>query len=132
MDRVGPGGHFLDTGQTLERFRDFWFPGLLDRKRRPEWLKGLASVVSCELKSPSLEKVGNFFDAPLPGVLKAPSLGSNQTLFCPYVLLAYYDKSDEYLKECNLSKTLLRFAAGCEEDFSEVLAGIQQALDLLR
>jgi trimethylamine--corrinoid protein Co-methyltransferase len=39
VDRVGPGGHFLDTEQTLKRFRDFWFPGLLDRKRRPEWLK---------------------------------------------------------------------------------------------
>jgi trimethylamine--corrinoid protein Co-methyltransferase len=39
VDRVGPGGHFLDTEQTLNRFRDFWFPGLLDRSRRPEWLK---------------------------------------------------------------------------------------------
>jgi trimethylamine--corrinoid protein Co-methyltransferase len=39
VDQVGPGGHFLDTQQTLERFRDFWFPGLLDRKRRPEWLE---------------------------------------------------------------------------------------------
>jgi trimethylamine--corrinoid protein Co-methyltransferase len=39
VDQVGPGGHFLDTEQTLARFRDFWFPALLDRKRRPEWLK---------------------------------------------------------------------------------------------
>jgi trimethylamine--corrinoid protein Co-methyltransferase len=39
VHRVGPGGHFLDTEQTLNRFRDFWYPGLLDRKRRPEWLK---------------------------------------------------------------------------------------------
>ncbi|MDF3130924.1 PLP-dependent transferase [Kiritimatiellaeota bacterium B1221] len=96
---------------------------------RPEWLKGLASVVSCDLKSATLEKLGIFFDAELPGVIKAPSLGSDQTLFCPYVLLAYYDKSDAYLRACNLSKTLLRFAAGCEEDFSVVLKGIGQALD---
>jgi cystathionine beta-lyase/cystathionine gamma-synthase len=96
---------------------------------RPDWLKGLASVVSCECRNPSLEKVGRFFDAPLPGVFKAPSLGSNQTLFCPYVLLAYYDKSEEYLRECNLSKTLFRFAAGCEEDFEPVLKGISDALD---
>ena len=39
VDQVGPGGHFLDTDQTLNRFRDFWFPGLLDRRRRPEWLE---------------------------------------------------------------------------------------------
>jgi trimethylamine--corrinoid protein Co-methyltransferase len=38
LDAVGPGGHFMDTEQTLRRFRDFWFPSLLDRKRRPEWL----------------------------------------------------------------------------------------------
>lgn len=96
---------------------------------RPDWLKGLASVVSCELKNPSLDKVAAFFNAPLPGIIKAPSLGSNQTLFCPYVLLAYYDKSDAYLAACHLSKTLFRFAAGCEEDFSQVLAGISDALN---
>jgi len=100
--------------------------------QRPEWLKGMAGVVSCELKDPSLEKVATFFDAPLPGILKAPSLGSDQTLFCPYVLLAYYDKSDEYLRESNLSKTLLRFAMGSEENIQPVLDGIRIALDALQ
>jgi trimethylamine--corrinoid protein Co-methyltransferase len=38
IDRVGPGGHFLDTKQTLGRFRDFWYPSLLDRSRREQWL----------------------------------------------------------------------------------------------
>jgi cystathionine gamma-synthase len=94
----------------------------------PDWLHGLGSVVSCELKAPSLEKVAALFDQPMPGVIKAPSLGSNRTLFCPYVLLAYYDKSDPYLHDCNLSKTLLRFAAGCEEDFVQVMEGISEAL----
>lgn len=98
---------------------------------RPDWLKGLAGVVSCELKDPTLEKVAAFFESPLPGVIKAPSLGSNQTLFCPYVLLAYYDKTDAYLRQSNLSKTLLRFAVGCEEDFGSVAEGISDALDAL-
>jgi trimethylamine--corrinoid protein Co-methyltransferase len=35
---VGPGGHFMDTHQTLARFRDFWYPRLLDRGRREQWL----------------------------------------------------------------------------------------------
>jgi trimethylamine--corrinoid protein Co-methyltransferase len=35
---VGPGGHFMDTDQTLKRFRDFWYPSLLDRGRREQWL----------------------------------------------------------------------------------------------
>lgn len=38
IHRVGPGGHYLNTDQTLRHFRDFWYPGLLDRQRRPEWL----------------------------------------------------------------------------------------------
>jgi trimethylamine--corrinoid protein Co-methyltransferase len=39
LDQAGPGGHFLNSKQTLQRFREFWFPGLLDRSRRPRWLK---------------------------------------------------------------------------------------------
>lgn len=98
---------------------------------RPEWLRGLGSVVSCDLAGASLEKVAAFFDQPLPGVIKAPSLGSDRTLFCPYVLLAYYEKSEAYLRDSNLSKYLLRFAAGCEEEFDPVVRGISDALDRL-
>ena len=39
IDQVGPGGHFLNTERTLSRFRDFWYPSLIDRNRRPEWLE---------------------------------------------------------------------------------------------
>jgi len=45
------------------------------------------------------------------------------------VLLAYYDKSEAYLRECNLSKWLLRFAAGSEQDFTPVLRAVADALD---
>ncbi|MFZ5918832.1 MAG: trimethylamine methyltransferase family protein [Chloroflexota bacterium] len=38
IHNVGPGGHFMDTSLTLKRFRDFWYPGLLDRHRRERWL----------------------------------------------------------------------------------------------
>ena len=38
IDRVGPGGHFLDTEATFRGFKDFWYPNLIDRQRRPEWL----------------------------------------------------------------------------------------------
>jgi trimethylamine--corrinoid protein Co-methyltransferase len=37
IDRVGPGGNYLDSPATLNRFREFWFPSLLDRKRRQQW-----------------------------------------------------------------------------------------------
>ena len=38
IDRVGPGGNYLDSKTTLKRFREFWFPTLLDRRRRQQWL----------------------------------------------------------------------------------------------
>jgi trimethylamine--corrinoid protein Co-methyltransferase len=51
VDTVGPGGHFMDTEQTLKRFRDFWFPSLLDRKRRPQWLEAGATTLGQRLKA---------------------------------------------------------------------------------
>jgi cystathionine gamma-synthase len=124
---------FNANGQALaERLRSHPAIAQVDDggSTRPDWLKGLGSVISCEMKSPSLQKLAAFMNHPLPGVIKAPSLGSDKTLFCPYVLLAYYDKSDAYLQECNLSKTLLRFAAGSEETFDPVLDSISEALDV--
>jgi len=45
LHTVGPGGHFLDSKQTLKRFRDFWFPGSFDRSRREQWLvEGAATL----------------------------------------------------------------------------------------
>jgi trimethylamine--corrinoid protein Co-methyltransferase len=51
LDNVGPGGHFLDTEQTLSRFRDFWFPGLLDRKIREKWLNSGATTLGQRLNA---------------------------------------------------------------------------------
>jgi trimethylamine--corrinoid protein Co-methyltransferase len=49
LHKVGPGGYFLDTEQTLKRFRDFWFPGLLDRRRRLQWLEAGATTLGQRL-----------------------------------------------------------------------------------
>jgi trimethylamine--corrinoid protein Co-methyltransferase len=51
LHKVGPGGYFLDTKQTLKRFRDFWYPSLLDRKRRPEWLESGAATLGQRLSA---------------------------------------------------------------------------------
>ncbi len=45
LHRVGPGGHFLDSRETVRRFRDFWYPTLLDRSRRPQWLGAGATTL---------------------------------------------------------------------------------------
>jgi trimethylamine--corrinoid protein Co-methyltransferase len=48
---VGPGGHFMDTQQTLSRFRDFWYPSLLDRGRREQWLDAGATTLGQRLNN---------------------------------------------------------------------------------
>jgi trimethylamine--corrinoid protein Co-methyltransferase len=48
---AGPGGHFLDTEQTLGRFRDFWYPSLLDRSRREQWLAEGATTLGQRLNA---------------------------------------------------------------------------------
>jgi trimethylamine--corrinoid protein Co-methyltransferase len=65
IDRVGPGGHFLDTDQTLARFRDFWYPGLLDRRRRAEWLAGGATTLGQRLNTKVKEIIGQHQPKPL-------------------------------------------------------------------
>lgn len=38
IDRVGPGGNFLNTEHTLRHFRnEFWYPDLFDRRTREAW-----------------------------------------------------------------------------------------------
>jgi trimethylamine---corrinoid protein Co-methyltransferase len=49
IDRVGPGGHFLNSDQTLNRFRDFWYPTLLDRSIRSTWLRKGATTLGNRL-----------------------------------------------------------------------------------
>jgi trimethylamine--corrinoid protein Co-methyltransferase len=51
IDSVGPGGHFMDTEQTLSRFRDFWYPSLLDRNRREQWLAAGGTTLAQRLNA---------------------------------------------------------------------------------
>jgi trimethylamine--corrinoid protein Co-methyltransferase len=37
IDRVGPGGHYLEADHTFAHFRENWVPKLFDRAPRDEW-----------------------------------------------------------------------------------------------
>lgn len=93
-----------------------------------EWVKGACSLLAFTLKDRSEEALGRFWDADLQPIHQAPSLGSNETLLCPYVMLTYYGKSDAYLESHRLPRHLIRVAVGCEEDLSEVLAALERGL----
>jgi len=41
IDRVGPGGHYLEDEHTLKHYRtEFWYPELMDRWRFEDWEAG--------------------------------------------------------------------------------------------
>jgi trimethylamine--corrinoid protein Co-methyltransferase len=65
IDRVGPGGHFMKTEETVQRFRDFWFPSLLSRKTRERWLEAGGTRLGQRLNSKVLETISQHRPKPL-------------------------------------------------------------------
>ena len=65
LHQVGPGGHYMDTASTLARFRDFWYPGLLDRQRRDQWLGSGATSLNQRLNERVKEIVSEHRARPL-------------------------------------------------------------------
>jgi len=65
LDQVGPGGHFLETDTTLKRYRDFWYPTLLDRRIRPQWLEAGATTLGQRLTERVLEIIKEYQTEPL-------------------------------------------------------------------
>lgn len=91
-------------------------------------LRGPGSVISFTLAHDTWEGLRAFYDSRLHGIRKAPSLGSDVTLLCPYTLLTHYDDTDEVLAEIGLPRFLLRIAVGCERDITLVIESLDAAL----
>ncbi len=71
---------------------------------------GYGCLLSFELKG-GLEESKRVYDG--LRVCKGPSLGTNFTLVCPYVLLAHY-KELQWAEECGVVSHLLRVSVGLE------------------
>jgi cystathionine beta-lyase/cystathionine gamma-synthase len=91
-------------------------------------LKGPGSVISFTLMRNTWEGLRAFYDSRLHGIVKAPSLGSDVTLLCPYTLLTHFDDTDEELAEIGLPRFLVRISVGCERDISAVIESLDTAL----
>lgn len=65
INQVGPGGSYLDSTSTLKRFREFWFPGLFDRKRRQEWLEKGGTTLGQRLNAKVKKIITNHQPPPL-------------------------------------------------------------------
>jgi trimethylamine--corrinoid protein Co-methyltransferase len=71
LDCVGPGGHFLDTDATLAHFRNFWYPSLLDRSIRPQWLAAGGTTLEQRLNRRVNEIIAEHRPKPLDSEKKA-------------------------------------------------------------
>ena len=39
IDKIGPGGHYLNEDHTMEHFKNIWYSDLFDRKIYDVWLE---------------------------------------------------------------------------------------------
>jgi trimethylamine--corrinoid protein Co-methyltransferase len=70
IDEVGPGGHFLNTKATLNRFKDFWYPGLLDRSLRSTWLENGGTSLEQRLNRKARDIISEHRPEPLEKKVK--------------------------------------------------------------
>tara|TARA_B100000945_G_scaffold172137_1_gene137873 strand:- start:3634 stop:3978 length:345 start_codon:yes stop_codon:yes gene_type:complete len=91
-------------------------------------LSGNGGLVSFTLKDESENALKKFYDREFLSIIKAPSIGSNQTLICPYTLLKNYFFTDEEPKEINLPRHRILVSAGCETEVDSILNDLDLAL----
>ena len=72
---------------------------------------GFGCLLSFELNG-GLAKTKRFYNS--LKVCKGPSLGTNFTLACPYVLLAHYNELS-WASKCGIPTELIRVSVGLEE-----------------
>jgi trimethylamine--corrinoid protein Co-methyltransferase len=70
IHEVGPGGNYIGTKQTLKRFKEFWFPGLLDRKIRSQWLEAGGTTLGQRLNAKVKTILANHQSRPLDPMKK--------------------------------------------------------------
>ena len=67
IDRVGPGGHFLDQEHTLRHFRrEFWFPQLMDRQRWELWHRQGEQTLGERARARARQLLRDHVPEPLP------------------------------------------------------------------
>lgn len=71
IDRVGPGGNYLDSPETASRFRDFWYPDLLSRDIRETWQSKGATTLGQRLNARVKEIVKEHRPDPLHAHVKS-------------------------------------------------------------
>ena len=109
--------------------KDVYYPTTSDTRSLYDACKtptgGYGGLLSATFNS--LEDAATFFDS--LDMAKGPSLGTNFTLACPFVLLAHYNELD-WAQSLGVPAALVRFSMGLEEK-DRLLEVIDVALEAL-
>jgi trimethylamine--corrinoid protein Co-methyltransferase len=70
IDRVGPGGHYLNEDHTMEHFREVWYSKLFDRTIYDVWHKQGAKRFEDRLRKKTLEVMDHKPVALPPEIIK--------------------------------------------------------------
>lgn len=113
------------------KVKKVYYPGLSshpDHEIARRYLKGFGSLLSFILAGDTETNTRQFYDHIGTPIIKAPSLGSEQTLLCLYVVLTHYFDPPEKLAKMGLDKNLLRVSAGLE-DIQEIIQAFEAAFN---
>jgi trimethylamine--corrinoid protein Co-methyltransferase len=71
INRVGPGGHFLDDDHTFNHYMDNWQPDLTDRKSHATWQSEGAKTMGQRAQEKVRHILAHHRPAPLPAAVDA-------------------------------------------------------------
>ena len=120
--------NFLEDNPAVDRVYYAYSPNKFSSPIAPKFLSGSGGVVSFTLKNDTEDNLRKFYDGGFKTILKAPSLGSDKTLVCPYSMLTHYHDSDDELNEINLPRHLIRIASGSEKNIKPIINDLYLAL----
>lgn len=70
INRIGSDGSYLDADSTLHRYRDFWYPSMMDRRIRWQWLDDGGTTLADRLKDKTSRIINEHDPTPLPAGIK--------------------------------------------------------------
>lgn len=134
MKKMNANAHKLaEYLQNHPKVKQVWYPGLPnhpDHAIAQKYLRGNGSLLSFLLEGDLERNTRLFYDALGAPFAKGPTIGSEQSLACLYVILAHYFDSPEKLVQMGLDKYLVRMTVGVE-DSAEIIHAVESALALL-
>ena len=120
--------HFLEAHSVVDRIYYACSPSDISSPAAQKLLSGNGGIVSFVMKNNTEDNLRRFYDGEFISILKAPTLGSTQTLVCPYSLLTHYHDSDEDLLKIKLPRYLIRIAAGSEHNIEPIIEDLNSSL----